>query len=692
MIKILFLASNPRESVMLDLRKEANKIRRSLRLADLGHHFDFKAAWGVTSEALTRHLLNHKPDVVHFSGHANHLGSIILDDERGEARPLPPRALTKLFEALGSEQRIQCVVLNACFTATQARGILESVPCVAGMSREIDDSSAIAFAVGFYQGIGSGRSVETAFKVGRATIQASEQAQERDFDTSSPSSSGAATVGGEDASIPELLVRDEIDPRNFFISGVSPKPDPGDQPPVKRRNSSRTPASATSSNLLHSKYLIKKSLGSGIIAKVELAFDTDLERYVVIKTLLERAAKDYFDQEVREIAKLGRHPNLVSIYGSWLHEENPHYVRQFVEGHSLRDELAFQGKRRLPIDFVHQTLSALGDAMYVAQDIGVWNLGVRPEKVLIQRMDPRLNLGVCTNYNIVICPEIGVCEYVRNTTPDRIRSNPRSVYCPPEFFGDGGLHADDLDLANQYRLGVIGYEMLVGHERFKSEAEQRLRVVAPDQAARLPDWPRIGEAECPLCPAFLFEAINRMIDADPERRFKSLGKAIAAFVHRDMDVETARDSFRRILSDSNTERKFFLALYARLLSGSQGIREIFKRLSYPEVPAPDSQQSVEQQTKWNELFGRLKEAIVLLFAYNLLKEPSEPTILSRIAECHRDYDASYFTIFRNALIDTVVDIDKGNYSGRLRDAWGKAVDPGVKYMAEFARRQGVLGR
>src|SRR4028119_774496 len=40
-----------------------------------------------------------------------------------------------------------------------------------GMNREILDEAAIAFAVGFYDGIGAGKSVEIAYKLGCNAIE-----------------------------------------------------------------------------------------------------------------------------------------------------------------------------------------------------------------------------------------------------------------------------------------------------------------------------------------------------------------------------------------------------------------------------------------------------------------------------------------------------------------------------------------
>ena len=89
------------------------------------------------------------------------------------------------------------------------------------------------------------------------------------------------------------------------------------------------------------------------------------------------------------------------------------------------------------------------------------------------------------------------------------------------------------------------------------------------------------------CPTFLGAAIGRMIDPGPMARFKTLGEAVTAIAHRDLDVEVARDSFRRILGEAQTERGFFRAFYSRFLSKAREIKDIFEGHHFP-VPGPST--------------------------------------------------------------------------------------------------------
>ncbi|HXO74251.1 MAG TPA: hypothetical protein VN824_03450, partial [Puia sp.] len=66
---------------------------------------------------------------------------------------------------------VQCVLLNACYSAKQADIIARHIDFVIGMTQAIDDKAALAFAVGFYAALGSGKSVEMAYRFGCNAIQ-----------------------------------------------------------------------------------------------------------------------------------------------------------------------------------------------------------------------------------------------------------------------------------------------------------------------------------------------------------------------------------------------------------------------------------------------------------------------------------------------------------------------------------------
>lgn len=168
LITILFLAANPLSSTRLRLDEEIRAMDLSLLQSKLGNLFDIRQHWAVRTADLQSYLLRHNPHIVHFSGHGSPTNEIILEDDRGNSSPVSPRALKNLFSILHGN--IKCVVLNACYSENQAVAIAEHVDCVVGMSKAIGDRSAISFASAFYQALGYGKDIKTAFDLGCSQI------------------------------------------------------------------------------------------------------------------------------------------------------------------------------------------------------------------------------------------------------------------------------------------------------------------------------------------------------------------------------------------------------------------------------------------------------------------------------------------------------------------------------------------
>jgi hypothetical protein len=167
-ISVLFLAANPKDTPALRLDEEIRGIDLALRQSDFRDRFDIKQQWAVHVTDLQGYFLRHKPDIVHFSGHGSASSQIILEDNSGNSHPVSPRALSQVFSIL--KDNIRCVVLNACYSEQQAQAIAQHIDCVIGMSKAVGDDAAISFAAAFYQGLGYGRNVKTAFDLGCAQI------------------------------------------------------------------------------------------------------------------------------------------------------------------------------------------------------------------------------------------------------------------------------------------------------------------------------------------------------------------------------------------------------------------------------------------------------------------------------------------------------------------------------------------
>jgi Leucine-rich repeat (LRR) protein/GTPase SAR1 family protein len=165
---ILMLAANPQNSVSLRLQQEERDIKERLRLAGYGTE-PIKTAVAVRPRDIQQAMLDFKPQIIHFSGHGANEDGLVFEDIDGQFKLIGGEDLADLFDLFSD--RIECVVLNACYSETQAEAIRQKIQYVIGMNQAIQDRSAIEFAVGFYAAIGAGESYEFAFKLGCNAIR-----------------------------------------------------------------------------------------------------------------------------------------------------------------------------------------------------------------------------------------------------------------------------------------------------------------------------------------------------------------------------------------------------------------------------------------------------------------------------------------------------------------------------------------
>lgn len=167
---VLFLAADPTDASRLRLGEEFREIKGKLRQARFRDSFRLELPQlSVRPEDISQALLDEQPNIVHFSGHGTSSGALCFENQTGQSQLVQPDALAALFEQFSTQ--VNCVLLNACHSDTQARAIAEHVEYVIGMNQAIGDKAAIAFAVGFYQALGAGSTIEEAYKLGCVQIR-----------------------------------------------------------------------------------------------------------------------------------------------------------------------------------------------------------------------------------------------------------------------------------------------------------------------------------------------------------------------------------------------------------------------------------------------------------------------------------------------------------------------------------------
>jgi serine/threonine-protein kinase len=255
-------------------------------------------------------------------------------------------------------------------------------------------------------------------------------------------------------------------------------------------------------------YEIFTELGRGGMAAVYLARDLALNRRVAIKVmapglLLGPGMMERFKQEAITVANL-QHVHIVAIYGVRQIGDLHFFVMQFVPGRTLEGVLRDVGA--LPIPVVRAWLFQIGSALGYAHRRGVIHRDIKPGNILLNADGE----AIVTDFGIA-----KVAESPNQTQTGTVVGTP--VYMSPEQ-----CYARELTGASdQYSLGVVAYEMLVGRPPFSgsSFALMRSHTDTPPPPLRelRPDVPPAMEA-----------AVMRMLAKSPEDRFPSLGDALVS--------------------------------------------------------------------------------------------------------------------------------------------------------------------
>jgi hypothetical protein len=157
-----------------DLRvsREAKRIRAAIRNTNGRDLVELDIRAAATADDLLDGLTGFRPHVVHFSGHSDDTFIVFEEDvdDFNAGVNIPADAFA---DALGAvDEPPLLVVFNSCNSARQAERLVESmVPFAIGMSEEIDDGDAIAYAARFYAAIADGQSIAASDAVARAALK-----------------------------------------------------------------------------------------------------------------------------------------------------------------------------------------------------------------------------------------------------------------------------------------------------------------------------------------------------------------------------------------------------------------------------------------------------------------------------------------------------------------------------------------
>jgi TolB-like protein/Tfp pilus assembly protein PilF/predicted Ser/Thr protein kinase len=265
-----------------------------------------------------------------------------------------------------------------------------------------------------------------------------------------------------------------------------------------------------------SHYSITEKLGEGGMGVVYRAHDLMLHRDVALKFLTlqtleeDPTVRERVLQEARTISALN-HPSICTIYEVGEDEGRPYLAMEFVEGHSLSQEIISGG---MATDVVVRNGMQLADALAHAHERGIVHRDLKSGNVLVT---PSGRLKVL-DFGLSKRMEQRVSE--ETTKFDQGWDEQHSITGTLPYMAPELLRGEEADARSDvWALGVVLYEMAAGRRPFRGGTAYEL------SASILREAP---PAISPLIPPVLQSVIDKCLDKDPTQRYRSGGEVRAA--------------------------------------------------------------------------------------------------------------------------------------------------------------------
>lgn len=272
---------------------------------------------------------------------------------------------------------------------------------------------------------------------------------------------------------------------------------------------------------------ILDKIGSGSFSNVFLAYDTILERVVVLKQLHpdlsgDMGEWDAFVNEAQVTASFF-HPGLITVHGLRIKPETMTVVlvMEYMDGGTLRDILDAQGT--LDYEMLWNLAHQVGNALAYLHARGIVHRDIKPENILYSRETLWFKL---TDFGLAYHPERAQFEVLNDGHPGTLR-----YMSPEQVQGKRNLDTE----SDQYTFAAVLYEAVTGQYYLPIPPEEKrskriARHIVYDRPARLP----------------LIHPNAELVQRLEEVLFKALAKHP---LRRFRDIQQFSREFKRVIDD-----------------------------------------------------------------------------------------------------------------------------------------------
>lgn len=218
-------------------------------------------------------------------------------------------------------------------------------------------------------------------------------------------------------------------------------------------------------------YRIGEILGVGSSGPTYKGIQTSTDESVAIKLLIfaqglvDPKAKERFQQEVRILVKVGRHPNIIGLRHHGVFNDIPYLVTEFKSGGNLRHLLEIN-TRGLDTESVLNLFAPIASALDFAHELGIIHRDLKPENIVLNRVSEAEIHPYITDFGVATMKE-GTNKTESSTGVGTHQ------YMAPEVWDADAEKTKQVDI---YALGIMLYEALEGHPPFQGTMRELMHM------------------------------------------------------------------------------------------------------------------------------------------------------------------------------------------------------------------------
>jgi serine/threonine protein kinase len=208
--------------------------------------------------------------------------------------------------------------------------------------------------------------------------------------------------------------------------------------------------------ILKGRYRLEEFVDEGGMSVVYRALDLQTQSVVAVKILAPRfltrpeQAEKYLELFKREafVTEKLNHPNIVTIYDSGVESGMAFIVMEWLEGHTLGEELINSGE--IPLTRAASILYQVCAALDAAHRLKTIHLDLKPNNIFLLE-----NAAGDVQVKVIDFGLGRIMQSTLGTTLSRVVGTPQ--YMAPEIFTNKASKMSDI-----YSLGVVTFELLTG--------------------------------------------------------------------------------------------------------------------------------------------------------------------------------------------------------------------------------------